>query len=163
MVRVAKGSSFALSSSKQTWDPQVKLVELFPVQIEWGGIWLGNLLSQGVVYAEIFYKFKARNYVLFKKSLSWKCLKGERALGENKIRACFFIVISIYSGDKILTSTELWSDSNGYYYFFQFLKSLRCDSISSLEGWCVLLHAQDQIWPGVEIRKEILWSYYAES
>lgn len=34
MVRAAKGSSFALSSSAQTWDPQVKLVELFPVQIE---------------------------------------------------------------------------------------------------------------------------------
>lgn len=78
MVRVAKGSSFALSSSAQIWDPQVKLMELFTVQTEWGGIWLGNLLSEGVVYAEIFYKFKARNYILLKKSLSWKCLKGER-------------------------------------------------------------------------------------
>lgn len=33
-VKVAKGSSFALSSGAQTWDPQVKLGELFPVQIE---------------------------------------------------------------------------------------------------------------------------------
>lgn len=99
MVRVAKGSSFALSSSTQ---PQVKLVELFPVQIEWGGSWLGGFLSQGVVYTEIFDKFKARNYILLKKSLSWKYLKSERALGENKIHACFFIIFSIYLETRYL-------------------------------------------------------------
>lgn len=62
----------------------------------------------------------------------------KRALGENKIHACFFIVISIYSGDKILISTDLWSYPSGNYDLFQFLKSLRCDSVSSLEGWFLL-------------------------